>query len=68
MTTKFIAFKHANENFNFRYSLNVTAALFVAIGTVFDVGTWYYSKDVKIFDETSKQENEKLDLDMKATR
>lgn len=24
---------------------------FVTIGTLFDVGVWYYVKDVKIFDE-----------------
>lgn len=66
MTTICIDITQANENFNFRYSLNVTAALFVAIGTVFDIGTWYYSKDVKIFDEATKEEKEKVELELKA--
>jgi len=34
--------------------LNVTAAVFVAIGTLFDVGVWYYVKDLKIFDDEIK--------------
>ncbi|XP_031830783.1 organic anion transporting polypeptide 58Dc [Nomia melanderi] len=34
-----------------RYLLNFTAAGFVTIGTLFDVGVWYFVKDVKIFDE-----------------
>lgn len=34
-----------------RYVLNFTAASFVAIGTVFDAAVWYYSKNLKIFDE-----------------
>lgn len=33
----------------------MTAAGFVLVGTMFDIGTWYYSKNVKIFDE---KENE----------
>lgn len=39
-----------------RYLLNLTAAVFVAVGTLFDVGVWYYVKDLKIFDEEVKQE------------
>lgn len=34
-----------------RYSLNMTAAVFVSIGTLLDIGTWKYSSDVKIFDD-----------------
>lgn len=34
-----------------RYLLNFTAASFVTVGTLFDVGVWYFVKDVKIFDE-----------------
>ncbi|KAJ8669937.1 hypothetical protein QAD02_001196 [Eretmocerus hayati] len=34
-----------------RYLLNFTAASFVTIGTIFDIGVWYYVKDVKIFDD-----------------
>lgn len=30
---------------------------FVALGTVFDIGVWYYVKDVKIFDEEVELEN-----------
>lgn len=37
-----------------KYTLNMTAAAFVLIGTLFDVGTWYYSRDVKIFDESEE--------------
>uniref|UniRef100_A0A336MET7 Solute carrier organic anion transporter family member n=1 Tax=Culicoides sonorensis TaxID=179676 RepID=A0A336MET7_CULSO len=42
---------------NLRYSMNFTAAGFVFIGTCFDVGTWYYAKDVKVFDEEEKNES-----------
>ncbi|XP_023288345.1 solute carrier organic anion transporter family member 2A1-like [Orussus abietinus] len=34
-----------------RYLLNFTAASFVTIGTLCDIGVWYYVKNVKIFDE-----------------
>ncbi|XP_059225479.1 solute carrier organic anion transporter family member 74D [Stomoxys calcitrans] len=34
-----------------RYILNMTAAVFIAIGALFDCGVWYYVKDLKIFDE-----------------
>jgi Organic Anion Transporter Polypeptide (OATP) family len=34
-----------------RYSLNLTAAGFILIGTLLDVGTWWHSKNVLIFDE-----------------
>ncbi|XP_047001250.1 solute carrier organic anion transporter family member 74D-like [Schistocerca americana] len=37
-----------------RYTLNFTAAGFVAIGTLFDAGVWYLVKDLKIFDEEVK--------------
>lgn len=39
------------DTFYFRYSLNMIAAAFITVGTLWDVGTWYYSKDVQIFDE-----------------
>ncbi|XP_066600872.1 solute carrier organic anion transporter family member 74D [Prorops nasuta] len=40
-----------------RYLLNFTAASFVTIGTLFDIGVWYYVKDVKIFDEEIELED-----------
>ncbi|CAL1679964.1 unnamed protein product [Lasius platythorax] len=40
-----------------RYLLNFTAASFVTIGTVFDIGVWYFVKGVKIFDEEIELEN-----------
>ncbi|XP_046422578.1 solute carrier organic anion transporter family member 74D isoform X1 [Neodiprion pinetum] len=40
-----------------RYLLNFTAASFVTIGTIFDVGVWYFVKDVKIFDEEIELED-----------
>lgn len=40
-----------------RYTMNFTAAAFVAIGTVFDAGVWYFVKDMKIFDEDIKLED-----------
>ncbi|XP_030370768.1 solute carrier organic anion transporter family member 74D [Scaptodrosophila lebanonensis] len=42
-----------------RYTLNFTAAVFIAIGAIFDTGVWYYVKDLKIFDEEVK------DIEMK---
>lgn len=38
---------------HFRYTLNFTAAAFIFIGTIFDVGVWYLVKNLKIFDESS---------------
>lgn len=40
--------------------MNFIAAGFVFIGTCFDVGTWYYSKDVEVFDN---EENEGDDME-----
>ncbi|XP_008217820.1 solute carrier organic anion transporter family member 74D [Nasonia vitripennis] len=40
-----------------RYLMNFTAATFVTMGTLFDVGVWYYVKDVKIFDEEVELED-----------
>ncbi|XP_039275569.1 solute carrier organic anion transporter family member 74D [Nilaparvata lugens] len=46
-----------------RYILNVTSAVFVTIGTIFDGGVWFYVKDLKVFDndeeEATKSEKEK---------
>lgn len=43
----------------------MTAAGFVLIGTIFDIGTWYYSKHVKIFD--SEEENDEIELSNRST-
>ncbi|XP_043494572.1 solute carrier organic anion transporter family member 74D-like [Polistes fuscatus] len=40
-----------------RYLLNFTAASFVIMEPLFDVGVWYYVKDVKIFDEEIELED-----------
>lgn len=37
------------------YLLNFTAAFFVAVGTIVDVGVWYHAKDLKIFDEEEEK-------------
>jgi len=34
-------------------------AVFVLIGTFFDVGVWYFVKDLQIFDNEPKQEESK---------
>ncbi|CAB3387511.1 Hypothetical predicted protein [Cloeon dipterum] len=44
------------EGESMRYIMNFTAAVFVAIGTLFDVGTWYYVKNLQIF-EANRDEN-----------
>lgn len=36
--------------------MNYIAAAFIAVGTIFDTGVWYYVKDLKIFDEDEKNE------------
>lgn len=41
---------------SFRYNMNIIASSFVFIGTIFDVGVWYFVKDLKIFDEEVKEE------------
>lgn len=38
-----------------RYLMNFIAASFVTIGTMFDVGVWYYVKDLKIFDDEIRE-------------
>ncbi|XP_058465059.1 solute carrier organic anion transporter family member 74D-like [Malaya genurostris] len=43
------------DGLSLRKSMNYTAAVFVIIGTCFDVGTWWYSKNFTIFDVEEKQ-------------
>ncbi|CRL05057.1 CLUMA_CG018209, isoform A, partial [Clunio marinus] len=40
-----------------RYVLNFSAAVFIAIGTIIDVGVWHFVKDLKLFDDVVKTEN-----------
>jgi solute carrier organic anion transporter family, member 5A len=49
------------STFSNRYTLNMTAAGFVLIGTLWDIGTWYYSKDVEIFDKSDDNENDDVE-------
>jgi hypothetical protein len=43
------------DNDLIKFTFNLTAGVFILIGTCWDIGTWYYSKDVKIFDEKKVQ-------------
>lgn len=43
----------------------MTAAGFIFIGTICDIGTWKYSKDVKIFDDEEEQDENTLEVKMK---
>lgn len=45
------------DNDLIKYTFNITASVFILIGTMWDIGTWYYSKDVKIFDEKYEKQN-----------
>lgn len=45
-----------------RYKVNLYASLFVAVGTVLDLGVWYFVKDLQIFDEKVK-ENELAEVE-----
>ncbi|XP_014246660.1 solute carrier organic anion transporter family member 5A1 isoform X2 [Cimex lectularius] len=38
-----------------RYILNFTSASLVTIGTLFDMGVWFYVKDLKIFDDDEEE-------------
>lgn len=39
------------DNDIIKYTFNITAGMFILIGTLWDIGTWYFSKNVKIFDD-----------------
>lgn len=43
-----------------RYTMNFTSAAFVTIGTLLDVGVWYFVKGLKIFDEEVEYELDDL--------
>ncbi|XP_058836202.1 solute carrier organic anion transporter family member 74D-like [Topomyia yanbarensis] len=53
------------DGLSLRKSMNYTAAAFVIIGTCFDMGTWWYSKNFRIFDEEEKQlpEQDAMEVD-----
>lgn len=36
--------------------MNLYASVFVSLGTLFDIGVWYYVKGLKIFDEKVKDD------------
>lgn len=38
--------------------MNLTAASFVTIGVLFDVGVWYFVKNLKIYDEPEDDDQE----------
>ena len=38
--------------------MNYTAAGLVLVGTFFDIGTWYYSKNFTIFDKKEEKKND----------
>lgn len=44
----------------YRYYMNFFAAAFVMVGTICDLGVWYYVKDLKIFDDEIK--DQELDI------
>lgn len=46
------------DNDLIKYTFNITAGTFILIGTFWDIGTWYYAKDVQIFDDECKKEEE----------
>lgn len=46
----------------------MTAAAFILIGTICDIGTWYYSKDVIIFDDKEEAEQNEKELEDKIDR
>ena len=46
------------RNFFYRYNMNLTAAAFVIVGTLWDIGTWYHSKDVQIFDKDEHEHDD----------
>lgn len=43
--------------FHSRYILNIVASAFVTLGALFDIGVWYYVKNLNIFDEENKDDN-----------
>jgi hypothetical protein len=48
--------------------LNLTAAFFVTLGTIVDIGVWYYVKDLKIFDEEDEKNSEQITKKEDVTR
>lgn len=44
--------------FHFRYILNIVASAFVTLGSLFDIGVWYYVDNLKIFDEEENNNND----------
>lgn len=39
----------------YRVTLNIISASIITFGVLFDVGVWYYVKDLKIFDDDDEQ-------------
>lgn len=46
-----------SRNYFIRYNLPFAVPGFVTIGTLFDIGVWYFVKGVKIFDEEIELED-----------
>ena len=43
-----------------RYLMNFSAALFIFLGTLVDVGVWHFVKDLKIFDDEDEDEKNEI--------
>lgn len=52
--------------FHSRYLLNIVASAFVTLGALFDIGVWYYVKNLNIFDEENNVDNNVNDNNNKA--
>ncbi|XP_030383373.1 solute carrier organic anion transporter family member 74D-like isoform X2 [Scaptodrosophila lebanonensis] len=53
-----------------RYTLNLTSAGLIFVGAFWNIGVWYYAKDLQIFDEESRKEiQEEIDeFELKETK
>lgn len=44
-----------------KYALNFTAAFFIGLGTIVDIGVWRNSKNLKIFDDEDKNDKKHVE-------
>lgn len=38
--------------------MNFSAAIFIGLGTIVDIGVWHYVKDIKLFDDEDDEKKE----------
>lgn len=49
-------------NIIYRYTVNMIASVFISISVLFDMGVWYFVKNLIVFDDEKANDRNDVDL------